>query len=133
MVHFAEINQAPSPYSVLQHWCWKSSNTEACANRLSQILANSIDNGERGIGLRIYVRYCRCWIRLSILKCRVITLQFVIFNPWKVPWKWIAFYQNSFVLSPGLLYHLIRRDTGRLANETFTSNPIVSLKQYLTV
>ena len=26
---------------------------------------------------------------------------FVIFNPWKVPWNWIAFYQNSFVISPG--------------------------------
>ena len=28
-------------------------------------------------------------------------VQFVIFNPWKVPWNWIAFYQNSFVISPG--------------------------------
>ena len=37
---------------------WKSSNTEACAKKLSQILANNIDNGVRGIGLRIYVRYC---------------------------------------------------------------------------
>ena len=36
---------------------------------------------------------------------------------------------NSFVISPGLLYHLIRRDYGRLANEAFTSNPVVSLKQ----
>ena len=52
--------------------------------------------------------------------------QFVIFNPGKVPWNWIAFYQNSFVISPGLLYHLIRRDTGRLANKTFKSNPVVS-------
>ena len=55
--------------------------------------------------------------------------QFVIFNPWKLPWNWIAFYQNSFVISPGSLYHLIRRDYGRLANEPFTSNPIASLKQ----
>ena len=55
--------------------------------------------------------------------------QFVIVNPWKVPWNWIVFYQNYFVISPGLLYHLIRRDTGGLANETFTSNPIVSSKQ----
>ena len=39
-------------------------------------------------------------------------LQFIIFNPWKVPWNWIVFYQNSFVISPGLLYHLIRRNTG---------------------
>ena len=36
--------------------------------------------------------------------------QFVIFNPWKVPWNWIAFYQNSFVTSPGLFYHLILDD-----------------------
>ena len=28
-------------------------------------------------------------------------IQFVIFNPWKVTWNWIAFYQNSFVISPG--------------------------------
>ena len=33
-----------------------------------------------------------------------------------------------FVMSPGL----IRRDTGRLANEASTSNPIVSSKQYLS-
>ena len=30
------------------------------------------------------------------------------------------------------LYHLIWRDTGRLANEAFTSNPIVSSKQELS-
>ena len=55
-----------------------------------------------------------------------VSLQFAIFNPWKVPWNWIAFYQSSFVISPGwLLYQLIRRDTGRLANEAFTSNPIL--------
>ena len=51
--------------------------------------------------------------------------QFVILSPWKVPWNWIAFYQNSFV------YHLIRPDSGWLANEVFTSNPIVSSKQWL--
>ena len=55
--------------------------------------------------------------------------QFVIFNPRKVPW--IAFYQNSFVIALGLLYHLIARNTWRLANETFTSNLIVSSKQRL--
>ena len=38
-------------------------------------------------------------------------------------------YENSFVLPPGLLYHLVRHDYGRLANEAFTSNPLVSLKQ----
>ena len=41
----------------------------------------------------------------------------------------MAFYQNSFVISLGLLYQLIRRDSGQVVNETFTSNPTVSLKQ----
>ena len=27
--------------------------------------------------------------------------QFVIFNSWKLPWNWIAFYQNPFIISPG--------------------------------
>ena len=27
-------------------------------------------------------------------------IQFVIFNPWKLPLNWIAFYQDSFVISP---------------------------------
>ena len=31
---------------------WKSSNTEASAKKLSQILANNIDNGVRGVGLK---------------------------------------------------------------------------------
>ena len=34
--------------------------------------------------------------------------------------------------SPGLLYHLIRRDTGRLANEVFMSNLIVSSRQWFS-
>ena len=37
---------------------WKNSNSEDCAKKLSQILANNMENGGRGIGLRIYVRYC---------------------------------------------------------------------------
>ena len=40
---------------------WKNSNTEACVEKLSQILANNIGHGGGGIGLRIYVRYCR-WV-----------------------------------------------------------------------
>ena len=40
-----------------------------------------------------------------------------------------ALSQNVFVISPGLLYHMIRRDAGRLAKEAFASNPIVSSKQ----
>ena len=58
-------------------------------------------------------------------------VQFVIFNPRKVPWDWIASCQNAFVILPGLLYHLIRRDSGPLAYEAFTSNRIVSSKQWL--
>ena len=57
MVYFAEINQVPSPYSVLQDI--RRVVPRACAKKLSQILANNIDNGGREIGLRIYVRYCR--------------------------------------------------------------------------
>ena len=54
---------------------WKSSNTKACANRLSQILANNIDNGGRGIGLRIYVGYCsfQCLITEDQLRLPNIT------------------------------------------------------------
>ena len=37
---------------------WQSSNIEACSKKLSQKLGNNIDSGGRGIGLRIYVRYC---------------------------------------------------------------------------
>ena len=35
------------------------------------------------------------------------------------------------LLSKGLVYYLIRRDSGRLANEAFKSNSIVSSKQWL--
>ena len=55
MVHFPEINQAPSPFNVAAYR--QSSNTEACAKKLSQILANNIDNEGRGIDLRISVKY----------------------------------------------------------------------------
>ena len=51
------------------------------------------------------------------------------FQSMKSPVELNTFYQNSFVISPGLLYYLIRRNTRRLANEAFTSNPIVSSKQ----
>ena len=50
MVLFTEIVNAER--------CWKGSNAKAYNKKLSQILANSIDNGVRGVGLRIYVRYC---------------------------------------------------------------------------
>ena len=57
MVHFAEINQAPPPLLNVAVY-WQSSDTETCVKKMSQVLGTNIDNGGRGIGLRIYVRYC---------------------------------------------------------------------------
>ena len=48
----------PSPLLNIAAY-WQSSDTDACAKKLSQILSKDIDNGGRGIGLRSYVRYCR--------------------------------------------------------------------------
>ena len=62
---------------------------------------------------------------------RYFVVQFIILNPWKVPWNWIVFCQNSFAISPGLLYHLIIRNSGRLPNEAFTSSSVVFSKQWL--
>ena len=52
LVHFAEINQAPSPYSMLQNIGREATPTPDPRNCLRYL------HGERGIGLRIYVRYC---------------------------------------------------------------------------
>ena len=51
--------------------------------------------------------------------------QFVILNPWEIPWNWIAFHWNSFVMTPDL----VRGDTGGLANEAYWSKSVVSSKQ----
>ena len=67
-------------------------------------------------------------IRMSITGVLCL-IQFVIFNPWKVPWNWIDFFQKCLVVSLGLLYHLIRRKNGRLTNEAFASNLVVSSKE----
>ena len=45
---------------------WKSSNTKACARKLSQIIANNIGNRGRGISLKIYVRYCNYELRICL-------------------------------------------------------------------
>ena len=66
-------------WSTLQKWIrlspllivavyWQSSNTKACPKKLSQILTNNIYNGGRGIGLRIYVRYCSTANRFTHVK-----------------------------------------------------------------
>ena len=57
MVYFAETNQAPLPYSLIQHIGMEAIR-KACANKLSQILTNNSGNGDRGISFGIYVRYC---------------------------------------------------------------------------
>ena len=57
MVYFAEINQASCSYSMFQHTGRVATTNKLL--KLSQILANNIDNVGRVIGLRIYVRYCR--------------------------------------------------------------------------
>ena len=50
----------------------------------------------------------------------------------KSPVKLNSLSSKFFVISLSLLYHLIGRDSGRLANKAFTSNPIVSSKQWLS-
>ena len=57
IAHSAEINQALFPNSMLQYIGRVASSFEAEAKKLHQIVANNIDNGWRGIDLRIYVRY----------------------------------------------------------------------------
>ena len=74
IVYFANINQTPFPLLNVAAY-WKSSNTEACANKLSQILTNNIDNKGSGVGLRIFVTYCSfqhlfrllffCWVTVG--------------------------------------------------------------------
>ena len=59
MIRLAGKSQGLSSYLVLQHvFTAFYSNTETCAKQLTLILENSIGNGERGIGLRIYEKYC---------------------------------------------------------------------------
>ena len=48
--------------------------------------------------------------------------QFVIFNPWKGPWNWIVFYQNSFVISPGFYISLLDATLGDLQTRPLTFN-----------
>ena len=63
-----------SPTQCLYIAYCKSSSTETYANKMSQVLANNIDNGDKGAGeergclSRIYVRYCpknRVWKDLA--------------------------------------------------------------------
>ena len=51
------------------------------------------------------------------------------FQSMKYPVELNSLLSKFFCYITWLLYHLIRRDIGRLTNEAFTSNPIVSWKQ----
>ena len=68
-----------------------------------------------------------CYFFLFFVSCLVL-FQFVIFHSWKVPRNW-NLVSKFFCYITWLLYQPSRRDTGRLANEAFTSNRIVSSKQ----
>ena len=59
MVQFAEINQVPSPYSMLQDIGSEATPKLVPTNCL---FAKNINHGERGIGLGIDVRYCSYFI-----------------------------------------------------------------------
>ena len=62
-----------------------------------------------------------CFISLTESVCN--------FQSMKSPVEMNSLLSKFFCYIALLLYQLIRRDTGRLANEAFTSNPIVSSKQ----
>ena len=68
---------------------WQSSTTEACPKKL--LLANNIDNGGWGIGLRIYVRYCSLPALFStwFLK-RNIPLIYCVISPSSIVWLPLA-------------------------------------------
>ena len=58
MVHFANINQTPSPYSVLQHIGRVAKPKPAPRNYL-RYLQTTLILGGWGVDLRIHLRYCR--------------------------------------------------------------------------
>ena len=60
MVHFANINQTPSPYSMLQHTGRVAKPKLAPRNCLRYLKTTLIlGGGGWGVGLRIHLRYCR--------------------------------------------------------------------------
>ena len=61
MVHLAEINQAPSPYSMLQH-IGRVATLKLVPRNCLRYLQTTLIIGGKGIGLRIYVRYCSSYV-----------------------------------------------------------------------
>ena len=68
-----------------------------CNLQFLWIMRNSKQRLKGNSVLEIFVKK----FLLSKNTCRL-WIQFVIFNLWKVRWNWIAYSQNSFVMSPGL-------------------------------
>ena len=68
-----------------------------CNLQFLWIIRNSKQRLKGNSVLEIFVKK----FLLSKNTCRL-WIQFVIFNLWKVRWNWIAYSQNSFVMSPGL-------------------------------
>ena len=57
MVHIPEINQAPSPYSMLEH-IGRIATPMSVPRNCLRYLETTLIIGGRVIDLRIYVRYC---------------------------------------------------------------------------
>ena len=57
MFYFAEINQAPFSYSLLQH-IGRVATPKLVPRKCLRYLQTTLIMGGGGIGLRIYVRYC---------------------------------------------------------------------------
>ena len=61
MVHFAEINQALLSYSMLQDIV-KVATLKLVSRNCLRYLQTTLIMGGRGIGLRIYEKYCRIFL-----------------------------------------------------------------------
>ena len=90
MVHFAEINQAPSPYSMLQH-IGRVATPKLVPRNCLRYLQTTLKMGRRGIGLRIYVRYCR----LGLNYVRQLVWQNINF---RLVRTWLLFFGLNFQL-----------------------------------
>ena len=69
-----------------------------------------------------YLSQCSLFLAINL----ALTESVCNFQSMKSPVELNSLLSNFFCYITWLLYQLIRRDTGRLANEAFPSNPIVS-------
>ena len=61
----------------------------------------------------------------SKMNCKKKITQFVIFNPWKVPWNWIAFSPDSCVISPAISFIMFWDFPIFLPNFPFTTSETI--------